>query len=110
MKTALVLCLVGHAANPGEPFSELRTGLDHLEFMVERREDLVEWAAHLDGLGIPHSGVKDLDYTANTISLKPAFFAEVNDGAVTLTFHFWSGSQLTYRLTKSGTSVIGSVG
>ena len=28
----LVLCLVGHASNSGEPFSEMRTGLDHLEF------------------------------------------------------------------------------
>ena len=65
--SGLVLCLVGHAANPGEPFDEVRTGLDHLEFMVKRREDLVDWSAHLDGLGIPHSGVKDLDYTANTM-------------------------------------------
>ncbi|MEE6262777.1 hypothetical protein [Plantactinospora sonchi] len=43
-----------------------------------------------------------------TPPLKPEFFAEVNDGTVTLTFHFWSGTQLTYRLTKSGTSVTGS--
>ncbi|MBF9128807.1 cellulase family glycosylhydrolase [Plantactinospora sp. S1510] len=48
------------------------------------------------------------DYTANTILLKPEFFAEVNDGPVTLTFHFWSGTQLTYRLTKSGSSVTGT--
>ncbi|WP_173064606.1 cellulase family glycosylhydrolase [Phytohabitans houttuyneae] len=48
------------------------------------------------------------DYAANTIILKPEFFAEVNDGAVTLTFHFWSGTQATYRITKSGTSVTGT--
>ncbi|MET8089063.1 cellulase family glycosylhydrolase [Micromonospora sp. NPDC005220] len=49
------------------------------------------------------------DYSANTILLKPEFFAEVNDGAaVTLTFHFWSGTQVTYRVTKTGTSVTGS--
>jgi endoglucanase len=48
------------------------------------------------------------DYTANTIILKPEFFAEVVDGAVTLTFHFWSGTQITYRITRSGTSVTGS--
>ncbi|TNH31733.1 cellulase [Micromonospora orduensis] len=48
------------------------------------------------------------DYTANTIIMKPEFFAEVNDGAVTLTFHFWSGTKITYRVTKSGTSVTGS--
>ncbi|MFE7871224.1 cellulase family glycosylhydrolase [Micromonospora humida] len=48
------------------------------------------------------------DYTANTILLKPEFFAEVNDGQVTLTFHFWSGTQKTYRITKSGSTVTGS--
>jgi hypothetical protein len=48
------------------------------------------------------------DYSANTITLKPEFFAEVNDGAVTLTFHFWSGTQITYHLTKSGSSVTGT--
>src|SRR5713101_3775431 len=46
----LVLCLVGHATNPGEPFSEFRTGLDHLEFLVARRDQLHEWAARLDEL------------------------------------------------------------
>ncbi|GGL99074.1 MULTISPECIES: cellulase family glycosylhydrolase [Micromonospora] len=50
------------------------------------------------------------DYTANTILLKPEFFAEVNDGPVVLTFHFWSGARLTYRLTRSGGTVTGSVG
>ncbi|MFY1688247.1 cellulase family glycosylhydrolase [Plantactinospora sp. WMMB782] len=48
------------------------------------------------------------DYAADTILLKPEFFAEVDDGPVILTFHFWSGTQLTYRLTKSGNSVTGS--
>ena len=65
--SGLVLCLVGHAANPGEPFSELRTGLDHLEFLVPRRQDLDEWAAHLDDLGVQHSGVKDLAHTPNAM-------------------------------------------
>ncbi|MFI5841837.1 cellulase family glycosylhydrolase [Catenuloplanes sp. NPDC051500] len=48
------------------------------------------------------------DYTAGTIVLKPEFFAEVNDGAVTLTFHFWSGARTTYHLVKSGTAVTGT--
>ena len=63
----LVLCLVGHADNPGEPFSELRTGLDHLELLVARRDDLDEWAARLDELGIAHSGVKQPTYTQNAM-------------------------------------------
>jgi len=66
-QSELVLCLVGHATNRGEAFSEFRTGLDHLEFLVDGREDLKEWADRLDELGIPHSGVKELDYTPNAM-------------------------------------------
>lgn len=66
-RSGLVLCLVSHATNPGEPFSEVRTGLDHLEFLVARREDLREWAERLDELGVPHSGVKELSYTHNVM-------------------------------------------
>ena len=65
--SGLVLCLVGHAANTGEEFSEFRTGLDHLEFLVPRRQDLHEWTERLDDLGVRHSGVKDLDYTSNAM-------------------------------------------
>ncbi|MDR7277561.1 cellulase family glycosylhydrolase [Catenuloplanes atrovinosus] len=50
------------------------------------------------------------DYPGNRIVLKPAFFAEVNEGArVTLTFHFWSGTTVTYHVTRSGTSVTGTL-
>ncbi len=63
----LVLCLVGHMDNRGELFSEFRTGLDHLEFVVDRRADLDEWADRLGQLGIEHSGVKNLDYTSNAM-------------------------------------------
>ena len=50
------------------------------------------------------------DYPANTITLKSDFFNAVSDGAqVTLTFHFWSGTLVTYRVTKSGTSVTGTI-
>jgi glyoxylase I family protein len=62
-----VLCLVGHASNPGEPFNEVRTGLDHLEFLVARHDELQEWADRLDELGIAHSGVKNLSYTDNAM-------------------------------------------
>ena len=66
-RTELVLCLVGHATSSGEPFSEFRTGLDHLEFLVARREDLQEWAERLDQLGIAHSGVKEPAHTRNAM-------------------------------------------
>jgi glyoxylase I family protein len=63
----LVLCLVGHEENDGERFSEFRTGLDHVEFLVDRREDLYEWVRKLDRLGIEHSGVKEPEYTENAM-------------------------------------------
>ena len=46
-----ILGLVGHATNPGAAFNETNTGLDHLEFLVDSREDIDEWAARLDELG-----------------------------------------------------------
>ncbi len=65
--SGLILCLVGHRANDGGPFSESRTGLDHLEFVVARRGDLDEWATRLDALAIKHSGVKEPSHTRNAI-------------------------------------------
>jgi len=51
------------------------------------------------------------DYGANTILVKPEFFNEVDDGApVTLTFHFWSGTRITYHVTKTGSTVTGTTG
>ena len=66
-ESQLVLCLVGHQQHSGEPFSEFQTGLDHLEFLVDRREDLNEWAQRLNRLGIPHSGIKEPEYTRNAM-------------------------------------------
>lgn len=47
------------------------------------------------------------DYEANEIKLPQRFFHEVLDGEVFLTFHFWSGTQLSYQLTKAGNQVVG---
>jgi endoglucanase len=50
------------------------------------------------------------DYPNNAITLTPAFFDAVNEGTpVTLTFHFWSGATVTYHVTRSGSTVTGSV-
>jgi catechol 2,3-dioxygenase-like lactoylglutathione lyase family enzyme len=65
--SGLILCFVGHDGNPGDPFDERHTGLDHLELLVARREDLDEWAARLDELGIAHTGVKQPPYTTNAM-------------------------------------------
>ena len=43
---------------------ELRAGLDHYALHVPELADLDEWAAHLDALEVPHSGIKRTDYAA----------------------------------------------
>ncbi|MFD2793024.1 cellulase family glycosylhydrolase [Promicromonospora vindobonensis] len=48
------------------------------------------------------------DYAAGAITLTPEFFAEVNDGTVHLTFHFWSGETVRYTLTKTGSTLTGA--
>jgi endoglucanase len=49
------------------------------------------------------------DYPSGAITLTPAFFDSLTDGArVTLTFHFWSGALVTYYVTKTGTTVTGT--
>ncbi|MFJ6198042.1 cellulase family glycosylhydrolase [Micromonospora sp. NPDC092111] len=51
------------------------------------------------------------NYSTNVITLTSDFFAEVTDAKpVTLRFHFWSGEIVTYRITKSGSTVTGTVG
>ena len=65
--TDLEICLVHHRANPGDPFSEFRTGLDHLEFFVAQRADLDDWVERLDALGVEHSGITQPSYTPNAM-------------------------------------------
>ena len=52
-----------HPANRGEGFDPVRTGLDHLCFMVASTEELAEWAEHLTGHGIANSGVYPMEGT-----------------------------------------------
>ena len=54
--SGLLLGLLHHPRNTGAPFSEFRTGLDHLEFEVENPEALDAWRGRLDEFGIRHSG------------------------------------------------------
>jgi catechol 2,3-dioxygenase-like lactoylglutathione lyase family enzyme len=44
------------------PFDERRPGLDHIAFGVASRQELVEWAARLDALGVPHGDIVDAGY------------------------------------------------
>lgn len=45
-----------------EAFDERRPGLDHIAFGCATRDELVQWAAQLDELGIAHGGVVDAGY------------------------------------------------
>ena len=51
--------LVVHESGTGAPADERRAGLDHFAFRVRDRAALEEWAKHLDGVGVPHSGVQE---------------------------------------------------
>jgi glyoxylase I family protein len=56
--SGLEIGLIRHDENSGQPFSEFRCGLDHLEFAVPDRPALDAWVDRLDTLGVDHSGVK----------------------------------------------------
>ena len=60
-RSGIVLGLHHHGANPGRPFDEKSTGLDHMSFAVADRADLDAWARWLDSLGVEYSGVVDTD-------------------------------------------------
>ncbi|NKE61842.1 cellulase family glycosylhydrolase [Lentzea sp. PSKA42] len=50
------------------------------------------------------------DYSSGTTLLRPDFLNAVRDNArVTLTFHYWSGTKVTYYITKSGNTVTGAI-
>lgn len=45
-----------------EPFSERRPGLDHIAFGVASRDELADWAARLDELGVTRSDIVNASY------------------------------------------------
>jgi glyoxylase I family protein len=45
-----------------EPFDERRPGLDHIAFGCAGRDELVEWGARLDELGVAHGDIIDAGY------------------------------------------------
>ena len=46
----------------GGPFDERRVGLDHLAFACATRQELQDWEARLNELGIANGGVVDAAY------------------------------------------------
>ena len=60
-RSGVAIGLHHHEDNPGQPFRESQTGLDHISFGVADRADLHAWASWLGELGVEHSGVIDTD-------------------------------------------------
>lgn len=60
-RSGVAIGLHHHEDNPGQPFRESQTGLDHISFGVADRASLDAWASWLSELGIEHSGVIDTD-------------------------------------------------
>lgn len=54
--------LIGLRPVGRDTFDEDRTGLDHLALRVASKVDIDSAAIHLDDLGIPHGGVKDIGH------------------------------------------------
>jgi glyoxylase I family protein len=60
-RSGIAIGLHHHDGNPGRPFDESCTGLDHISFAVNDRADLEVWASWLDSIGVENSGVIDTD-------------------------------------------------
>jgi glyoxylase I family protein len=52
--------LIGLRPVADDRFDEDRTGLDHLAFRVDNKDELNSAAKHLDDLGIAHQPIKDI--------------------------------------------------
>jgi len=79
----LVVGLHRHDVNQGEPFSERRTGLDHVCFAVPNRAELESWQQHLRELNVQQSPIADRPYGSVLVFRDPdniqlEFFAPPN--------------------------------
>ena len=63
--TGFLLALVRHPDGDRAPFSELRTGLDHLGLTASSREELVGWETRLGAAGVPVTPIRDMPFGAH---------------------------------------------
>jgi glyoxylase I family protein len=63
--TSFMLALAHHDAAHGGRFTELATGLDHLGFAVDSREELVAWERRLEVLGVEYTPIRDMEFGAH---------------------------------------------
>lgn len=62
--TGLFLGLEHHPDAGRDLFSPLRTGLDHLALQLGSREDIDQWIAHLDAIGVEHEALSESEEPA----------------------------------------------
>lgn len=67
----LMFALHEHDTNSRESFSETRTGLDHVGFVVPDRAGLEAWQAHLETNGVARAEVADRPLTQSPIKDRP---------------------------------------
>ena len=58
-----------HPDRSHDRFDPRRTGLDHIALALRGRDDLADWIAHLDSIGVRHSAIRDLGH-ARFVSLE----------------------------------------
>jgi catechol 2,3-dioxygenase-like lactoylglutathione lyase family enzyme len=51
-----------HALAPGDRFSPLRVGLDHLSFRCGSQDEVAAYAARMDDLGVARGPLEEADY------------------------------------------------
>jgi glyoxylase I family protein len=61
--SGFMLSVVEHDAKAGGPFTELSTGLDHLGFAAESRDELVEWERRFDEYGVTYTPIRDMEFS-----------------------------------------------
>jgi glyoxylase I family protein len=59
---AIAIELQQHDANAGEAFNPVRTGFDHMGLAVDSRDELLEWQARFESLGVVHTPPVDREY------------------------------------------------
>lgn len=85
-RSSFMLAIARHDAGHGDRFTELHTGLDHLGFGVETREELVEWEHRLEALGVEYTPIRDMEFGAHLNFRDPDHIAlELSTSNATLT-------------------------
>ncbi len=61
--SGFMLTVVQHESGAGGGFTELNTGLDHLGFAAESREELTEWERRFDEHGVTYTPIRDMEFS-----------------------------------------------